>query len=237
MSVTDPFFVRIDAETARLARATAEQRKMPLRELTERALRLYITEVTEPEKRAAAMHAMEEALLGRLDRRLGQHLERVSGLYAREAFDVAQTLDLVKRILTHALRDRELLKTYLEDSRAEATRILKQRINLPPSADPAMVEELKKAREEAAQWKAAAQKVQEEKTSLEQAKSRLHLDNTRLTRDKEDAKGTIQHLEWKMDRIRTRFTWAIHQFEAQRGFTKRPIADFLGQWDRENGSV
>ncbi|HYG60145.1 MAG TPA: hypothetical protein VD902_18920, partial [Symbiobacteriaceae bacterium] len=60
MSVTEPFFVRIDSEVARLAKATAAQQKMPLREVTERALRLFITEVTEPERRASALHAMEE---------------------------------------------------------------------------------------------------------------------------------------------------------------------------------
>ncbi len=213
LRTTEGFFVRIDAEVARLARATAQERQMPLRELVERALREYISGTTEPERRAAALHAMEQALLGRLDRRLGQHLERVAGLYAREAFDVAQTLDLVKRILAYAVRgDKQVLGRYIAESRAEATRTLKQRVNWRGVAEPTIEEQLRKAKD-------AMTKLEQENQDLKARVEEL----TRQLADERSRAAAIQE----------RFTWAIKQFESQKGFSRRPLSEFLAQYDRE----
>lgn len=225
MSVTEGFFARIDAQVARLARATAEERKMPLRELVEKALRMYINELTEPERRAAALHAMEEALLGRLDRRLGQHLERVSGLYAREAFDLAQTLDLVKRILWHTVRDREMMTTYLNESRTEATKTLQQRAAIPAGGD--ATEAVKKAQEVGQKWQARAQQLEKENTRLHEVNGQLQEEKARLIHERQQAVDQARM-------IQERFGWAVQQFEAQRGFSKRPLGDFLRQWDQEH---
>jgi hypothetical protein len=219
LSATEGFFVRIDTEVARLARSTAEERQMPLRELVERALRQHIAEITEPEQRAAALHAMEDALLGRMDRRLGQHFERVAGLYAREAFDVAQTLDLVKRLLTYSARDREILQKHLSESRVEATRHLKQRADWQGGTDPEVEEALKKARELAGQWEAYAK-------SQEAAKTRLEQENQKL-------KADLKEQQLRAGAIQERFAWAVKQFEAQRGLSRRPLSEFLAQYDRE----
>lgn len=234
MSVTEPFFVRIDGEVARLVRATAEHQKVPLREVTERALKMFIAEVTEPERRAAALHGMEEALLGRMDRRLGQHYERVAGLYAREAYDVAQALELVKRVLWHSIRgDKELYGKHVDETRKEATRILKQRAEIPLPGSNAE-EAVKKAQEKAF-------KLQEQIDHLNQTVKRLEQSNEAQVNRARTAEEEAADLEKSLlkesaraERIEARFTWAIQQFEMQRGFTRRPIGDFLRQWDEQN---
>jgi len=216
LSVTEGVFVRIDSEVARLARATAEERQMPLRELVERALRGFISEQYEPERRAAALHAMEEALLGRLDRRLAQHLERIAGLYAREAFDLAVNLDLTKRTLAWVVKDRETILGYLEEAKATATRTLRERAVLPAEAQ----EAVQKAREEAKGWQGRA-KALEAQVEAERAR----------------ADSMAQELEQERRlrrRAEERITWAMMQFEAQRGFSKRPLSEFLAQYDREH---
>lgn len=216
MGVTEGFFVRIDSEVARLARATAEERKMPLRELAERALRAFIGEVQEPERRAAALHPMEEALLGRLDRRLAQHLERVAGLYAREAYDVAMTLDLTKKTMAWVVNDREKIIRYIDDAKTKAARTLKERAALPVDAQEAVEE----AREVARALKGKAEAL-EAQLSAERARA----DN--VTRE-------LQQERRLRRRAEERITWAMKEFEAQRGFGRRPLSDFLEQYDREH---
>jgi len=214
LGVTEGFFVRIDTEVARLARATAEERKIPLRDLTERALRAYVSEVQEPERRASALHAMEEALLGRLERRLAQHFERVAGLYAREAFDLAVNLDLTKRTMAWVVKDREKITRYLEDARATATRTLRERAALPVDAQEAVQE----AREIARSWKAKAEAAQGE---LDAARTRV-----------EQLADQVEQERRMRRRAEERVAWAMMQFEAQRGFSKRPLSEFLAEYDR-----
>lgn len=236
MSVTEPFFVRIDSEVARLARATAEHQKVPLREVTERALKLFIAEVTDPERRANALHAMEEALLGRMDRRLGQHYERVAGLYAREAFDIAQTLDLVKQLLWYQTRgDKETYGKFLDQSRKEAYRVLNMRAELPLPGSNAD-EAVKKVQERADQLQQKINHLNSELKKLEQTNEAL-ASRSRKAEDREhELDQAFWHEKAKAEKIEARFTWAIRQYEAQRGFTKRPIGDFLRSWDEQNGS-
>ncbi len=189
---------------------------MPLREVVERALRGFISEQHEPERRAAALHAMEEALLGRLDRRLAQHLERIAGLYAREAFDLAVNLDLTKRTMAWVVKDREKILGYLEEAKATATRTLRERAVLPADAH----EAVQKARDEAKTWHGRA-KVLEAQVEAERAR----------------ADSAAQELEQERRlrrRAESRIAWAMMQFEAQRGFSKRPLSEFLAQYDREH---
>jgi chromosome segregation ATPase len=234
---TEGFFVRIDAEVARLARSAAEERQMPLREVVERALRLFLAEITEPERRAAALHAMEEALLGRLDRRLGQHFERVAGLYAREAFDLAQALDLIKRVLAYEVKDRETFGKYLEESRAEATRVPKQRV-VPTTVEAAeALETAKKAQAELNQLKAQYQLLWKQHEAVKESLVATQNERRDLEQKNHSLTNDYRREAAKVERTHARFTWAIQQFEAQRGFSKRPIADFLAQWDKDHGGV
>lgn len=234
MSVTEPFFVRIDSEVARLARATAEDQQMPLREVTERALKAFIAEVTEPGRRAAALHAMEDALLGRMDRRLGQHYERVAGLYARQAFDTAQALDLVKRVLWHTVRDNRMFEQFLEESRKEANRILKQRAEVPLPGTEAE-QAVKKAEDRAFKLQEEIDHLKKEIKKLEQANDAL-VGRARKAEDRaSDMDKEVFYASAKAERVEARFAWAIREFEAQRGFSRRPIADFLRLWDEQNG--
>jgi hypothetical protein len=234
VGVTEPFFVRIDSEVARLARATAEHQQMPLREVTERALKAFIAEVTEPERRAAALHAMEDALLGRMDRRLGKHYERVADLYARQAFDTAQTLDLVKRVLWYSIRDNHIFEKYLDDSRKEATRVLKQRAEVPLPGS-AAEDAVKKAQDAAHKLKEEIDHLNKEIKKLEQTNDALVGRARKAEVRAADVEQDLFRESAKAEKIEARFTWAIQQFEAQRGFSRRPIADFLRIWDDQNG--
>lgn len=236
MSATEPYFVRIDSEVARLARATAENQKIPLREVTERALKAFIAEVTEPGRRAAALHAMEEALLGRMDRRLGQHYERVAGLYARQAFDTAQALDLVKRVLWYSVRDNHMMEKFLDESRKEANRILKQRAEVPLPGSGAE-EAVKKAQDAAFKLQEEIDHLKKEMKKLEQANDTLGNRARRAEDRAADLEKVLFYESAKVEKTEARFTWAIQQFEAQRGFSRRPIADFLAMWDAQNGRL
>lgn len=216
MSVTEGFFVRIESEVARLARATAEERKVPLRELTERALRAYIGEVQEPVRRAAALHPMEEALLGRLDRRLAQHLERIAGLYAREAYDLAMVLDLSKKTMAWVVNDRDKIIRYMQEAKAAATRTIKERAAFPAEAQEAV--------EEARQTARTLQgKVETLQAQLDAERARADQVTAELEQER--------RLRWRAE---NRFAWAVAQFEAQRGFGKRALSEFLSQFDREH---
>jgi hypothetical protein len=227
--------VRIDAEVARLARATAEHQKIPLREVTERALKLFIAEVTDPGRRAAALHAMEDALLGRMDRRLGQHYERVAGLYAREAFDIAQMLDLMKRLLWHSIRgDKEMYTKYVDESRTEATRILRQRAEIPLPGSNAD-EAVKKAQEKAFKLQEQIDHQDQHIKKLEQMTETLSGRARKAEYREVELEQALHEEKSRAERIEARFAWAIQQFETQRGFTKRPIGEFLRLWDEQNG--
>jgi chromosome segregation ATPase len=205
--------------------------------VAERALKLFIAEVTEPGRRAAALHAMEEALLGRMDRRLGQHYERVAGLYAREAFDVAQTLDLVKKVLWYSVRaDKETYGKYVEDSRKEASRVLKVRAEIPLPGSNAE-EAVKKAQAEVARLQDQIEHLNQVIKKQEQMSDVLHSRARKAEERAADLEQDWHHEHVKAEKTEARFTWAIQQFELQRGLGRRPIAEFLRLWDQQHGDI
>jgi hypothetical protein len=127
---TETLFLRVDPEVARMVRRESEGRQVGISQLAEAALRHYLAETTGEEDRKNFLGSVEEALVKRLEGRVKEFLNRIGDLYAREAFDHAEALFLVKALVSMEARDEKVTERLLTHARKDATARLKQRVEV-----------------------------------------------------------------------------------------------------------
>jgi hypothetical protein len=226
---TETLFLRVDPEVARMVRRVCEEREVTLGQFAEGVFRQHLAETTTEEDRKNLLSNVEDALVTRLDRRLGDHLERVAGLYAREAFDHAEALSLVKVLLSMAAKDQGLVERYLVNARKDATDRLKSRTG--PVAEfmaqaragvDQLRAELGEARQATAQQRARADMAEKRAADLESKLAALHV---RLQEE-----SAFHKYE------RARDEWAAQQFEGQGMLRRRSFQDWRAEYARQNPS-
>ncbi|HLN62323.1 MAG TPA: hypothetical protein VK464_12290 [Symbiobacteriaceae bacterium] len=224
---TETLFLRVDPEVARMVRRACEQREVTLGQFAEMVFRQHLAETTTGEDRKNLLSNVEGELVARLDRRLGGHLERVAGLYAREAFDHAEALFLIKVLLSLELRDTGMVERYLGNARKDATERLKSRTG--PVADfmaqaRAAVDQLRAelgdARQATAQERARADMAEKRAADLESKMAALHV------RLKEES--ALHKYE------RARDEWAAQQYETQGMLRRRSFQEWRAEYVRQH---
>jgi hypothetical protein len=224
---TETLFLRVDPKVARMVRRACEEGEITLGLFAETVFRQHLAESTTEEDRKNLLSNVEEALVVRLDRRLAGHLERVAGLYAREAFDHAEALFLVKVLLSLEVRDREMIQRYLENARKDATEKLRTRTGAVAelaaqarSGADQLTAALGEARQATAQQRARADMAEKRAADLEAKLTALQV---RLQEE-----SAVHKYE------RARDEWAAQQYESQGMLRRRSFQEWRAEYVRQH---
>lgn len=227
---TETLYLRVDPEVARLVRRASDERQQPLNQLAELAFRRFLAEATTEEDRKNLLTNVEEALVRRLEGRLADTLNRVANLHAKEAFDHAEGLFLIKAIVSMLARDERTVERLLVNARGDATDRLKRRAG--PEAE---VISALRTREE--QLTADLKRVKKEAETLRhRGEEALSL----LTEAQEHEKALQREMEHQRrvhEYQRARDAWAAQQYENQGMLRRRSFADWQAEYSRQHPSV
>ncbi len=231
---TETLFLRVDPEVARLVRRASEERQLGISQLAEKALRQYLAESIAADDRKNLLSAVEEGMINRIDQRINDTLRRVGNLYAREAFDQAEALFLVKVLVSMQVRDERTLENFLGQARKDATERLKTRVG--PEADALAkardrVEVLLKERDEArASAQAEHQRAAKTEQELTAVKGRLTEANERVRSLEQQVLEERRTATYE----RQRDEWAATQYEAQGMLRRKSFQEWRAEYLRQN---
>jgi|GEM_PF-1658406 len=231
---TETLFLRVDPEVARLVRRACDEREVTLSQLGEVAFRKFLAATTTEEERKNLLSGVEEALVGRIDQRKGQVLERIAGLYAKEAFDHAEGLYLMKAIVSMTTRDEKLTERYFVNARKDATERLKNRTGPVAEAlaqSRAQIDQLTKDVAEArrvadSQYERAERQAKELSQAAESARRQEHK-NQELQEQLEQ-----QRRLHEFDRARDE--WAAQQVETQGMLRRKTFQEWRAEYLKQH---
>lgn len=193
----EPFTVRLPGDLVVAVRARARDEGASTAEVVAGALRRYLA--ANPEERAILVSEMEQALVDRLDRRIGRAVEDMRSVTARANFDQSLTLCLVVETLRVLFEnDRRSFQRITEEARKHAALRLRREQVIPPEAESAAIAELQRSvdaqRQEAEQLRRQPAGAQDEAAGLRQ----------QLDRARADARHWEERAAWEA----RRYEWA-----------------------------
>ncbi len=227
---TETLYLRVDPEVARLVRRASDERQQPLSQLAEQAFRRFLAEATTEEDRKNLLTNVEEALVRRLESRLGDALNRVANLYAKEAFDHAEGLFLIKAVASMLAKDERVVERLLVNARRDATERLKRRagpeaeaISTLRTREEQLVAELKQVKKEA---ETQRHRGEEALGQLADALERV-----------QDLQQQLEQARRKHEYERTRDAWAAQQYESQGMLRRRSFSEWQAEYTRQHPQV
>lgn len=212
MRTTENLSLRLDPDLVRLARRSATERELTLREFFEEAIRRHVAALTKPEEQQNLLSAVEQRFLRLMDQRICDMLERVAGLSVKEAIDQAFTVQIVKRLLYMQVGDQNRSKVALDKAWDEAVERVNKRGRPSP---PEVVEQLQA---KLAQWE---QWAKEQKASLSKAqaeKQQAAGEIAKLTREKQELERQLLRLQAQHEQIQAelhREFWVSERLDRQ----------------------
>lgn len=226
---TETLFLRLDPALARTVRDQAKARDRTISALAEEALKAYINDTTSADHRAKLLQATEEALLSRVEQRLNQLLINVRGLYAKEAMDTAQTLELVKQVLALGLRDERQLTSIINGSRQEAHRRISARAPWPAPIPPEVEAKLALLENDKAQLTAQVNQLKKQISTLEGHVETYRAGQDELRTALSQTKTEVTMANQAIENAQTKYEKAIQAFEAQGIIKRKSIREILAE--------
>lgn len=229
---TETLFLRLDPALARTIRDQAKARDTTISALAEEALKAFIHDTTSADHRAKLLQVTEEALLSRMEERLNRLLTNIRGLYAKEALDTAQTLELVKQVVALGLRDERQLANIINGARHEAHKRISARAPWPAPIPPEVEARMATQEREKAQLTAQVKQLQERVSSLAGQVETYQQGQQELRTALDQANTQIRRTEYERNQLRDRYEKAIQQFEAQGMIKRKSIREILAELQR-----
>lgn len=229
---TETLFLRLDPALARTVRDQAKARDTTISALAEEALKAYINDTTGADHRTQLLQVTEEALLTRVEERFNRLLSNVRGLYAKEALDSAQTLELVKQVLALGLRDEKQLATLINGARQEAHKRISARAPWSTPIPPEVEAKLATLEKEKAKLNDAINQQKQQITYRESIIETWRRGQEELRNAVDQAKTETQQARWETTELQARFDRAIQAFEAQGMIKRKSIREILAELSR-----
>jgi hypothetical protein len=215
----EPFTVRLPSDLASSVRERGNTHPRGTAGLVEMAVRLYLASQQADQERAALLSSVEEALLERLDKRLGRAVEGLRDIAAKANYDQSLTLLLVHETLeTLFANDRQTLHRIYQGARQEAAQRLRRASALSPEAEAEAVTMLRK---ELSGLQSTVESLREQNRELQERLSELVADRNYWH----------QSFEWEQ----RRYLWArsSERNQPQGLLAKRKtLGDFMEEYER-----
>lgn len=227
---TETLYLRVDPEVARLVRRASDERQQPLNQLAELAFRRFLAEATTEEDRKNFLTNVEEGMIRRLEGRLADTLNRVASLYAKEAFDHAEGLFLIKALASMSVKDERVLERLLINARKDATERLKRRAG--PEAE--VVSALRTREEQlVAELKRVKKEAETERHRGEEALRQLAeaLEREKALQQEMEQERRVHEYE------RARDAWAAQQYEGQGMLRRRSFQEWQAEYSLQHPLV
>lgn len=226
---TETLFLRVDPALARTVRDHAQAQSITISALAEEALKTYINDRTDANQRTVLLQVTEQALLSRMEERLNRLLSNVRGLYAKEALDTAQALELVKQVLALGIRDQRQLTSILNAARQEAHKRVSARAPWSTPSPPEVEARLTTQEREKAQLTAQIQKLKSYIEDLEGRLEAFRAGHEELRAAVDEAQDETRRARRERAELQNLYEKALQLFEAQGMIKRKSFREILAE--------